>query len=253
MLRCHMAAFEALGGVPREILYDRMKTAVIGEDADGRHRLQPRPDRPGPPLRLPSQSLPALPGQDQGQGRAAVPLHPRGLLPRPLLPQSRRPQRASCGTGSTRSPTRACTPPPGGSSRRPSPRSSRILRPLPLAPFRCGAEARAADLPRGHGQRRRQPLQRARRHPPARRRGAHPRRRDPHLRGRRADRHPSGARGPRTSAASRPGIARACRTAHRRDGRWRVRPVGRTGDVVARRSLEFYDAVARRLARESRA
>jgi transposase len=29
LLRCHMAAFAALGGVPREILYDRMKTAVI--------------------------------------------------------------------------------------------------------------------------------------------------------------------------------------------------------------------------------
>lgn len=34
VLRCHMAAFEALGGVSREILYDRMKTAVIGEDRD---------------------------------------------------------------------------------------------------------------------------------------------------------------------------------------------------------------------------
>ena len=32
VLRCHMAAFSALGGVPRQILYDRMKTAVIGED-----------------------------------------------------------------------------------------------------------------------------------------------------------------------------------------------------------------------------
>jgi transposase len=31
VLRCHVAAFEALGGVPREILYDRMKTAVIGD------------------------------------------------------------------------------------------------------------------------------------------------------------------------------------------------------------------------------
>jgi hypothetical protein len=31
LLRCHMAAFEAIGGVPHEILYDRMKTAVIGE------------------------------------------------------------------------------------------------------------------------------------------------------------------------------------------------------------------------------
>ena len=31
VLRCHMAAFDAIGGIPHEILYDRMKTAVIGE------------------------------------------------------------------------------------------------------------------------------------------------------------------------------------------------------------------------------
>jgi transposase len=36
VLRCHLAAFDDFGGVPQEILYDRMKTAVIGEDADGR-------------------------------------------------------------------------------------------------------------------------------------------------------------------------------------------------------------------------
>jgi transposase len=35
VLPCHIAALEAIGGVPREILYDRMKTAVIGEDPDG--------------------------------------------------------------------------------------------------------------------------------------------------------------------------------------------------------------------------
>jgi transposase len=35
VLRCHIAGFEAIGGVPSEILYDRMKTAVIGEDAEG--------------------------------------------------------------------------------------------------------------------------------------------------------------------------------------------------------------------------
>ena len=35
LLRCHMLAFSAIGGVPIEILYDRMKTAVIGEDAEG--------------------------------------------------------------------------------------------------------------------------------------------------------------------------------------------------------------------------
>lgn len=31
VLRCHMAAFRELGGVPQQILYDRMKTAVLGE------------------------------------------------------------------------------------------------------------------------------------------------------------------------------------------------------------------------------
>lgn len=35
LLRCHMLAFAAIGGVPIEILYDRMKTAVTGEDGDG--------------------------------------------------------------------------------------------------------------------------------------------------------------------------------------------------------------------------
>jgi transposase len=35
VIRCHMAAFEALGGVPAEILYDRMKTAVTGPADEG--------------------------------------------------------------------------------------------------------------------------------------------------------------------------------------------------------------------------
>ena len=35
VLRCHAAAFEAMGGVPGEILYDRMRTAVLGEDETG--------------------------------------------------------------------------------------------------------------------------------------------------------------------------------------------------------------------------
>lgn len=59
LLRCHIAAFDAIGGVPIEILYDRMKTAVTGEDDQGhiifnrsllalaRHyRLMPRACRP---------------------------------------------------------------------------------------------------------------------------------------------------------------------------------------------------------------
>jgi len=35
LLRCHISAFADMGGAPRVILYDRMKTAVIGEDAEG--------------------------------------------------------------------------------------------------------------------------------------------------------------------------------------------------------------------------
>jgi transposase len=34
VLRCHAAAFEAIGGAPRKFLYDRMKTAVLDEDPD---------------------------------------------------------------------------------------------------------------------------------------------------------------------------------------------------------------------------
>ena len=34
VLRCHMAAFEQLGGVPGEILYDRMKSVVLGEEQE---------------------------------------------------------------------------------------------------------------------------------------------------------------------------------------------------------------------------
>lgn len=35
VLRCHAAAFEALGGVPGEILCNRMCTVVNGEDETG--------------------------------------------------------------------------------------------------------------------------------------------------------------------------------------------------------------------------
>ena len=37
LLRCHIAAFEALGRVPQQILYDRMKTAVLGDDPEAGH------------------------------------------------------------------------------------------------------------------------------------------------------------------------------------------------------------------------
>ena len=48
-----------------------------------------------------------------------------------------------------------------------------------------------------------------------------------------------------------PGHRKSLPTGHRRGSE--ASPVSRTGDVVAQRSLDFYDAVARHLARETRA
>lgn len=43
LLRCHENAFDYFGGVPREMLYDNMKTVVIARNAyaKGQHRFQP--------------------------------------------------------------------------------------------------------------------------------------------------------------------------------------------------------------------
>ncbi len=43
LLACHEAAFASFGGTPREVLYDNMRTVVVGRDAygPGVHRLQP--------------------------------------------------------------------------------------------------------------------------------------------------------------------------------------------------------------------
>ena len=41
VLTMHIAGFEAFAGAPRQVLYDRMKTAVTGEDRDGRVRYNP--------------------------------------------------------------------------------------------------------------------------------------------------------------------------------------------------------------------
>ena len=186
VLRCHVAAFEALGGVPEQILYDRMKTAVLGESRRPRHRLQRQAAGPRRALRLRAQGLPSLPGQDQGQGRAAVPLRPRGLLPRPQLPQPRGPERP---VQPVARPGRQ--PPPAwhhrADRRRALRRGAGLLssrcRP---GPFNAVLRPRAPDLARGHGLGRRQSLLRPRRHPPPPRRGPGHRHRGPHPRGRAA-------------------------------------------------------------------
>ena len=43
LLACHVRAFDAFGGAPREVLYDNMKTVILKRDAYGKkqHRYQP--------------------------------------------------------------------------------------------------------------------------------------------------------------------------------------------------------------------
>ena len=42
VLRCHLQVLESLGGIPRRILYDRMKTVVLGESEDRHVIYHPR-------------------------------------------------------------------------------------------------------------------------------------------------------------------------------------------------------------------
>jgi len=42
LVMCHQRAFEALGGVPRRVLYDNMRTCVAGRDENGQVRWNPR-------------------------------------------------------------------------------------------------------------------------------------------------------------------------------------------------------------------
>jgi hypothetical protein len=73
VLRCHIAAFEALGGVPQPL-----RSHEDGGDRRRRrgrsHLLQSHTARLRPPLRLPAQGVPSVSRQDQGQGRTAVSL-----------------------------------------------------------------------------------------------------------------------------------------------------------------------------------
>ncbi|MBA8914100.1 transposase [Methylorubrum thiocyanatum] len=87
LLRCHMQAFTAIGGVPIEILYDRMKTAVTGEDTGG-HIVY---------------------------NRSLLALAIRGLVPAQYLPALRCPGSASNGRTGPRTP---CRPPGAARSNR---------------------------------------------------------------------------------------------------------------------------------------
>jgi len=74
VLRCHMLAFEHFGGTPHEILYDRMKTAVLGE-ADDDQALSTTPSSSAwRALRLQARACKAYRAKTKGKiERAATP------------------------------------------------------------------------------------------------------------------------------------------------------------------------------------
>ncbi len=157
VLRCHIAALEAIGGVPREILYDRMKTAVIGEDPDGlvidnralldlaRHYgFQPRACRPYRPKTKGKVERPfRYIREDFFLGASVRNLDELNVQLRRWLDTVANPRQHAHHTS-------------GGQRgiRRGKARSEAIA----ACPLPHGIEARTASLPRGHGERQRQSL-----------------------------------------------------------------------------------------------
>ena len=84
-----MLAFEHFGGTPHEILYDRMKTAVLGEaDPDRAIVYNAKLIGLGAHYGFTPRACKQIPSQDDGEDRAAVPLRAGQLLPRAQLRQS---------------------------------------------------------------------------------------------------------------------------------------------------------------------
>jgi transposase len=205
VLRCHVAAFEAIGGAPREILYDRMKTAVIGEgetagivynralvDLARHYGFHPRACRP---YRAKTKGKVERPfryiREDFFLARSFRNLDDLNAQLRHWLDSVANPRTHA---------TTLRVVNEAFAEERPH------LRPLPLAAFPLGSEVGAPDLSRRHGQRRRQCLQCSRRDPQPDGRSPFAGRRGPHLRERHADRRPpcSGGAQTKTRASGSP-------------------------------------------------
>jgi transposase len=136
LLRCHIQAFEAIGGVPIEILYDRMKTAVTGEDDQGHiaynRSLLALAQHYRWPSIIASSRAPAGPTgrrrRGKSSGRSAISVRTSFSAVAFAASTTSTP---SSSTGSIPSPIYAFTAPPNGSSPRRSPPS----RPLPQHRF----------------------------------------------------------------------------------------------------------------------
>ena len=124
VLRCHIEAFAAMAGAPGEVALRPDEDRGDRRGRRGLGELQRLAGRAAQPLRRAAAGVPPLPGQDQGQGRAALSLHPPGLLPRPDLPRPRRLEPAVRSVAGRDRQRPASMPPPGASSRSTSPRSS---------------------------------------------------------------------------------------------------------------------------------
>ena len=82
---CDVAAFAEFAGMPREVLYDRMKTVVLGEDdeGEGEGEIRYHPTLLDVAAHYCSVRARARRiGRRQVEGRAPVPLRMRGLLSR---------------------------------------------------------------------------------------------------------------------------------------------------------------------------
>ena len=220
VLRCHIAAFEALGGAPAEILYDRMKTAVLGEvddqgivynrkllDLAAHYRFLPKAC---PPYRAKTKGKVERPfryvREDFFLGRSFRNLDDLNAQFRRWLDTVANPRRHAT-TGRIVLEHFAEEKP--------------YLKALPADAVHRRLGIRPADHPRRHGVGRRQSVLGPRQHPPPGCRGAHAGQRDPHPGRRQADRCPSRSGRPRPASHRwRPSHGAAARQQHdgARDG-----------------------------------
>jgi transposase len=114
VLRCHAAAFEAMGGVPGEVLYDRRRTAVSGENETGVVYNRSWSPAPGTTASSPGRAARIGP---RARARSSDPSATCARTSSWLAAfRTSTTSTPSSGSGWTRSPTRACTPPRAGSS-----------------------------------------------------------------------------------------------------------------------------------------
>ena len=153
-LEGHVRAFDWLGGVPRECVYDNLRSAVARRDAD-RWSLEPAVPAPARPLRLSRDRVHAGDAAREGLGRGRGALPQDRLLAGPAVRRRCASSTRSTPTGATGSATAAGTRPAASSSPSGWREERAALRPLPPARVRlsrgagrCGCRSTATSLRR---------------------------------------------------------------------------------------------------------